>query len=51
MTLAVASEVQKYHLKERNRNKKVEKLKDVSRPNKEIKYFSRSLTEFKDFSR
>ena len=30
---------------------KVVNFKDVSRPNKEIKYFSRTLTEFKDFSR
>ena len=30
---------------------KVVNFKDFSRPNKEIKYFSRTLTEFKDFSR
>ena len=48
---AVVSEVQKQHLKKRNRNKKVEKFKDSSRPHKEIKYFSRTLTEFKNFSR
>ena len=28
---------------------KVVNFKDFSRPNKEIKYFSRILTEFKDF--
>ena len=49
--LAVVSEVQKQHLKKRNRNKKVEKFKDSSRPHKEIKYFSRTLTKFKDVSR
>ena len=49
--LAVVSEVQKQHLKKRNRNKKVEKFKDSSRPHKEIKYFSRTLTKFKDISR
>ena len=48
---AVVSEVQKQHLKKRNRNKKVEKFKDSSRPHKEIKYFSRTLTKFKDISR
>ena len=48
---AVVSEVQKQHLKKRNRNKKVEKFKDSSRPHKEIKYFSRTLTKFKDVSR
>ena len=47
----VVSEVQKQHLKKRNRNKKVEKFKDSSRPHKEIKYFSRTLTKFKDVSR
>ena len=30
---------------------KVVNFKDASRPNKEIKYFSRTLIEFKDFSR
>ena len=30
---------------------KIVNFKDFSRPNKEIKYFSRTLTEFKDFSR
>ena len=30
---------------------KVVNFKDSSRPNKEIKYFSRTLIEFKDFSR
>ena len=30
---------------------KVVNFKDFSRPNKEIKYFSKTLTEFKDFSR
>ena len=30
---------------------KVVNFKDSSRPNKEIKYFSRILIEFKDFSR
>ena len=30
---------------------KVVNFKDSSRPNKEIKYFSRTLTKFKDFSR
>ena len=30
---------------------KVTNFKDSSRPNKEIKYFSRTLTEIKDFSR
>ena len=30
---------------------KVVNFKDFSRPNKEIKYFSRNSTEFKDFSR
>ena len=30
---------------------KVANFKDSSRPNKEIKYFSRTLTEIKDFSR
>ena len=30
---------------------KVVNFKDFSRPNIEIKYFSRTLTEFKDFSR
>jgi len=38
-------------MKERIRNKRVEKFKDFSRPNKGNKYFSRTLTEFKDFSR
>ena len=30
---------------------KVANSKNISRPNKEIKYISRTLTEFKDFSR
>jgi len=30
---------------------KVMNFKDCSRPNKEIKYFSRTLIKFKDFSR
>ena len=30
---------------------KVVNFKDVPRPNKEIKYFSRTSTDFKDFSR
>ena len=30
---------------------KVVNFKDFSKPNKEIKYFSRTLTEFKTFSR
>ena len=30
---------------------KVVDFKDFPRPNKEIKYFSTTLTEFKDFSR
>ena len=30
---------------------KVVNFKDFSRPNKETKYFLRTLTEFKDFSR
>ena len=49
--LAVVSEVHKKHLKQRKTNKKVEKFKKFSTPNKEIKYIWRTLTEFKDFSR
>lgn len=59
--LAIASEVQKQHLKQTNRSKillmvqnvsdKVLNFKDFSRANKEIKYCSRTLTEFKAFSR
>ena len=30
---------------------KVVNFKDFSRPNKEIKNFSRTITEFKDFAR
>ena len=30
---------------------KVRNFKDLPRANKEIKYYSRTLTEFKDFSR
>ena len=30
---------------------KVSSFKDFSRPNEEIKYFSRTSTKFKDFSR
>ena len=37
--------------KKKNRNKNAEKFKDFSKPNKEIKYYSRTFTKFKDFPR